>query len=80
MVMFLLEVCDDLEKLSVIVTVRKYLNSRAGWIFLHGTREKNQESLREENAAFGDILQGDFPDTYPFLSYKVIMSFIWINK
>ena len=58
--------------------VRDYLRGRAGWIFLHGTLEK--ENLREESEAFGDILQGDFPDTYDFLSHKVIMSFIWVNK
>ena len=54
------------------------MRGRAGWIFLHDTLEK--ENLREESEAFGDILQGDFPDTYDFLSHKVIMSFIWVNK
>ena len=63
-----------------IVSVRNYLKKKAGWIFLHGTGDKEQESLKEESAAFGDILQGNIPDTYPYLSYKVIMSFIWINK
>ena len=62
--------------------VRTQLAGRAGVIFLlgvPGTEEVDKE-LVKENEVFGDILQGDFPDSYPHLSHKVIMSFIWVNK
>lgn len=52
-------------------------------IFLLGvpsTDKQRNSSLEEESVQFGDILQGDFPDSYPHLSHKVIMSFIWTNK
>ena len=62
--------------------VRGKLGRRAGLLFLHGTLEDQDKEalLRKESDVFGDILQGDFPDTRPFLSHKVIMSFIWVNK
>ena len=61
--------------------VRRNLQGKAGWIFLLGTtNEEDKPHLENESRTFKDILQADFPDTYPFLSYKVIMSFIWINR
>ena len=55
--------------------VRDYLRGRAGWIFLHGTLEK--ENLREESEAFGDILQGDFFEDYFLLAYKSLTWMLW---
>ena len=36
--------------------------------------------LKKENAIHGDILQGDFKDSYSTVAYKTVMAFIWINK
>jgi len=63
--------------------VREYVRGRAGIVFLLGvpsSYEQRNSSLEVENDQHGDILQGDFPDSYPHLSHKVIMSFIWTNK
>ena len=69
--------------LILCISVREYLGGRAGIIFLLGvpsTEKQRNSSLEDESANFGDILQGDFPDSYPHLSHKVVMSFIWTNK
>lgn len=36
--------------------------------------------LQEESKLKGDILQGDFTDSYSTVSYKTIMSFIWVKR
>ena len=36
--------------------------------------------LREESTKEGDILQGDFKDSYRTVPYKTIMAFIWIKR
>ena len=41
---------------------------------------EDKEILQKENVAFYDILQGDFVDSYPHLSHKVIMAYLWINR
>ena len=38
---------------------------------------KLQKSIEDENQKFGDIIQGDFVDTYHNLSYKAIMGNLW---
>ena len=38
---------------------------------------KLQKSIEYENQKFGDIIQGDFVDTYHNLSYKAIMGNLW---
>jgi len=42
--------------------------------------EGGDELLAAENAEHGDILQGNFPDSYSTLAYKTVMSFIWVNR
>ena len=41
---------------------------------------QKQEKLREENKKHGDIVQGDFLDTYHHLSYKAIMGNLWVSQ
>ena len=41
---------------------------------------QKQEKLREENKKHGDIVQGDFLDTYHNLSYKAIMGNLWVSQ
>ena len=41
---------------------------------------KKQEKLQEENKKSGDIVQGDFLDTYRNLSYKAIMANLWVSE
>ena len=36
--------------------------------------------LQEESKQDGDILQGEFTDSYSTVAYKTIMSFIWIKR
>ena len=38
---------------------------------------KLQKSIEDENQKFGDIIQGDFVDSYHNLSYKAIMGNLW---
>ena len=51
-------------------------------VFLLGCPEddKTQEMLEEENKKHGDIVQGDFLDTYHNLSYKAIMGHLWVSE
>ena len=51
-------------------------------VFLLGCPEdvKTQEMLEEENKKHGDIVQGDFLDTYHNLSYKAIMGNLWVSE
>ena len=36
--------------------------------------------LLDENNKHGDIVQGDFLDTYHNLSYKAIMGSLWVSE
>ena len=36
--------------------------------------------LAEENKQHGDILQGDFTDSYSTVPYKTVMGFIWVKR
>ncbi|XP_075199225.1 beta-1,3-galactosyltransferase 2-like [Anomaloglossus baeobatrachus] len=42
--------------------------------------EKVQDSLEEENAIYGDIVQQDFIDTYYNLTLKTLMGMEWVTK
>ena len=79
----IVQFCILVNLIHAFISVREYLGGRAGIIFLLGipsTDKQRNSSLEDESAKFGDILQGDFPDSYPHLSHKVVMSFIWTNK
>ena len=39
-----------------------------------------QKQLEEESSKYGDIIQGDFLDTYHNLSYKAIMGNLWVAE
>ena len=39
-----------------------------------------QRRLEEESSKHGDLVQGDFLDTYHNLSYKEIMGNLWISE
>ena len=41
---------------------------------------KLQKSIEDENQKFGDLIQGDFVDTYHNLSYKAIMGNLWVAE
>ena len=44
--------------------------TEAGW----------QRRLEEENSKHGDLVQGDFLDTYHNLSYKATMGNLWVAE
>ena len=44
------------------------------------TDQDVQMSLEEESQQHGDLVQGDFLDTYRNLSYKAIMGSIWVAE
>ena len=39
-----------------------------------------QKQLEEESSKYGDIIQGDFLDTYHNLSYKATMGNLWVAE
>ena len=51
-------------------------------VFLLGATDdtKLQNSISEESSAHGDIVQGEFLDTYHNLSYKAIMGNLWVSE
>ena len=42
--------------------------------------EDMDKILDEENKQHGDILQGDFADSYSTVPYKTVMGFIWVKR
>ena len=63
-------------------TVREQFKGKAFILFLlaRPPTEDGDEILALENKEYGDILQGDFPDSYSTVPYKTVMSFIWVKK
>ena len=51
-------------------------------VFLLGATDDTnlQKSISEESSAHGDIVQGEFLDTYHNLSYKAIMGNLWVSE
>ena len=45
-----------------------------------GDNEGLQKNIEKESEHFGDIIQGDFLDTYHNLSYKEIMGNLWVSE
>ena len=56
-------------------------NSECRVVFLLGKSEdvELQRHIEHEAVLYGDILQGDLPDTYHFLLLKVMMALRWSN-
>ena len=44
------------------------------------TEAGRQRRLEEESSKHGDLVQGDFLDTYHNLSYKAIMGNLWVAE
>lgn len=65
-------------------TVREtWAQARPGvrFVFLLGRpkNEKTQEQILEENKNYGDLVQGDFMDTYRNLTLKAVMALKWAS-
>ena len=63
-------------------TVRTQFRGKAFVIFIlaRPRTEDGDKLLEEENKIHGDILQGDFPDSYSTVPYKTVMGFIWVKR
>ena len=44
------------------------------------TEAGQQRRLEEESSKHGDLVQGDFLDTYHNLSYKAVMGNLWVAE
>ena len=62
--------------------LRDQLRGKAFLVFLLGKTGsmEAEKLLQEESRMKGDILQGDFIDSYRNLAYKTVMGFIWVNR
>ena len=55
--------------------------SNIGHLFTLGRNvNASQEDIDEEQRAHGDLLQGDFIDSYRNLTFKTIMAYAWFRK
>ena len=55
-------------------------NVRYIFLFGAGWTEKEQEIIKNESLAYGDILQEDYKDSYYNLSLKVMSGFKWAHR
>jgi hypothetical protein len=62
--------------------LRTQLGRKVFILFLLGRTgsEEGDRMLEEESEKEGDILQGDFQDSYRVLPYKVVMGYIWVSR
>lgn len=67
---------------STWASVSKNNTSNVRHVFLFGNSGKSDSNSRlsEEHAKHGDIIQGDFLDSYYNLTYKTMMGLKWINE
>jgi hypothetical protein len=63
-------------------TVRKQFKGKAFVVFLlaRPPTVDGDKLLEKENTIHGDILQGDFSDSYSTVPYKTVMGFIWVKR
>ncbi|KAJ6645589.1 Beta-1,3-galactosyltransferase 5 [Pseudolycoriella hygida] len=67
-------------------SVKKYRQWHLHLIFLLGIDSQNpsgsyeQNKLLDESKEHGDIIMGNFEDTYHNLTYKHLMGYKWVNK
>ncbi|XP_046573944.1 beta-1,3-galactosyltransferase 5-like [Haliotis rubra] len=63
-------------------SVRRYRKLSIATVFMCGetTNPILQEQLRTESNTFGDIVQGNFLDSYRNLTYKHVMALCWITS
>ncbi|XP_053246641.1 lactosylceramide 1,3-N-acetyl-beta-D-glucosaminyltransferase [Podarcis raffonei] len=66
--------------------VRYYLQANIKTLFVLGQprnltdRDYMQMRLQTEDKFYGDLIQGDFLDTFYNLTHKLLMQFSWVNK
>ncbi|XP_067683593.1 beta-1,3-galactosyltransferase 1-like [Haliotis asinina] len=72
----------NVEKRAVIRntwgSVSKFRNSSVACVFMMGQRNDIQRELVQESRLFGDIVQGNFEDSYDNLTYKHVMALHWV--
>ncbi|XP_051176632.1 lactosylceramide 1,3-N-acetyl-beta-D-glucosaminyltransferase-like [Leptopilina boulardi] len=68
---------QNLKRRNTIRETWGQVSSSVITVFLVGWSEKYQTELVNENFKFGDLIQGNFLDTYRNLTYKHIMALKW---
>ena len=46
----------------------------------YSTEQLQQDSIRNESLVHGDIVQGNFLDSYKNLTYKTVMGHMWVSR
>ncbi|XP_071084236.1 beta-1,3-galactosyltransferase 1-like [Haliotis cracherodii] len=74
---------SNVEKRSVIRntwgSVTTFRNTAVVCVFMMGERNNIQQEIVQESILFGDIVQGNFKDSYKNLTYKHVMSLHWVT-
>ncbi|XP_046573965.1 beta-1,3-galactosyltransferase 1-like [Haliotis rubra] len=72
----------NVEKRAVIRntwgSVSKFRNTSVACVFMMGQRNAIQPEIVQESRLFGDIVQGNFEDSYDNLTYKHVMALHWV--
>ncbi|XP_051153436.1 lactosylceramide 1,3-N-acetyl-beta-D-glucosaminyltransferase-like [Leptopilina boulardi] len=69
----------NLEKRNAIRETWGQVSSSVITVFLVGWSEKDQINILTENFKYGDIIQGNFVDSYRNLTYKHVMALKWFT-
>ena len=56
------------------------VNTKLAFMLGYSVTAGDQEKLRNESIEFGDIVQGNFVDSYKNLTYKTVMGHLWVSK
>ena len=46
----------------------------------YSLEQTQQDSIRNESLVHGDIVQGNFLDSYKNLTYKTVMGHMWVSR
>ena len=46
----------------------------------YSLEQRQQDSIRNESLVHGDIVQGNFLDSYKNLTYKTVMGHLWVSR
>ena len=59
-----------------------FLDKRVRTVFFigHPSKPETQNAVRAENTTYGDIIQGDFEDSYKNLTLKGLLAFKWLTQ
>lgn len=62
--------------------VREQLEDEVFLVFLLAKSKNENDNIlvEKESKEKGDILKGDFEDSWRALAYKVMMGYIWVNR